>query len=175
MLLTGTFHRSLDEKSRFALPKRLRDALGHPGRNHNLYVAPGTDGSLGLYSEEALSRLAEQLAQGSPNGQDNRTFSRLFYAQAQSVELDRLGRIRIPPELLELARISKEIVLLGVRDHLEVWDKARWGEYLNQKLPRYDEIAENAFLPPGAPVPAPARAAMPDHEPTDYERPVLPR
>ena len=118
MLLTGTFHRSLDEKSRFAVPKRLRDALGHPGRNSSLYVAPGTDGSLGLYSEEAFSRLADQLAQGSPTGQDNRTFSRLFYAQAQNVELDRLGRIRIPPELLELVRISKEIVLLGVRDHL---------------------------------------------------------
>src|SRR5947207_13051024 len=133
MLLTGTFHRSLDEKSRFAVPKRLRDVLGHPGRNNSLYVAPGTDGSLGLFTEEAFSRLAEQLVQGSPTGQDNRTFSRLFYAQAQSVELDRLGRMRVPPELLELAHISKEIVLLGVRDHLEVWDKSRWEEYLHQK------------------------------------------
>lgn len=175
MLLTGTFHRSLDEKSRFAIPKRLRDALGHPGQTIALYFAPGTDGSLALYPEEAFSRLAEQLAQGSPTGQGNRTFSRLFYAQAQCVELDRLGRIRIPPELLELGQISKEIVLLGVRDHLEIWDKPRWENYLDQKQPCYDEIAENAFLPPGALVPEPMRVSQTETQPVTFERPIQPR
>jgi MraZ protein len=172
MLLTGTFHRSLDEKSRFAIPKRLRDALGHPGRQVTLYIAPGTDGSLALYSEESFSRLANQLAQGPPTGQDNRTFSRLFYAQAQSVELDRLGRVRIPLELSALGRISKEIVLLGVRDHLEVWDRSRWEEYLAEKQPRYDEVAEKAFSPPGAR--SEHSFASPDQS-VLFERPLQPR
>src|SRR5262245_45007998 len=135
MLLTGTFHRSLDEKNRFAIPRKLREVLVHPAHGAPLYLTPGTDSSLALYSEDAFSRLAEKLAQGSPTDQDNRTFGRLFYAQAQCVELDRLGRIRIPPDLLALGRLSKEIVLLGVRDHLEIWDKCRWEDFLSQKQP----------------------------------------
>lgn len=146
MLLTGTYLRSLDEKQRFAIPKRLRDTMGHSDRSV-MYVAPGTDGSLALYTEDAFSRLAAQLDHTSPTGQDVRAFSRLFYAQAQSVEIDRQGRVRIPPELAELARLSKEIVLLGVRDHLEIWDREHWQGYFTEKQSQYDEIAENAFTP----------------------------
>ncbi|HTN75648.1 MAG TPA: division/cell wall cluster transcriptional repressor MraZ, partial [Pirellulaceae bacterium] len=72
-------------------------------------------------------------------------FSRLFYAQAQAVEIDSQGRIRIPSELADLARLGKEIMLLGVRDHMEIWDKTRWDEYLNNQQPRYDQLAESAF------------------------------
>ena len=144
MLFTGTYLRTLDDKQRLALPKRLRDTLGQ-SPNIPLYLAPGTDGSLALYTEEAFTRLGQQLAQGSPVGPDLRAFSRLFYAQAQSVEVDSQGRIRIPAELAELAKLGKEIVLLGVRDHMELWDKARWDEYLNDQQPNYDSLAESAF------------------------------
>jgi MraZ protein len=144
MLFTGTYPRSLDDKQRLALPKRLRDALGQ-APHQPLYLTPGTDGSLALYTEEAFARLGQQLAQGSPVGQDTRAFSRLFYAQAQAVEVDSQGRIRIPQELAELARMGKEVMLLGVRDHMELWDKARWDEYLQNQQQRYDQLAENAF------------------------------
>jgi len=143
-LLTGNFVRVLDDKQRLALPRRLRDALGFPS-NKVLYLAPGTDGSLALYTEETFVRLAEQLDGGSPTRADVRAFSRLFYAQAQSVEMDRQGRLRIPQELCQLATLSKEIVLLGVRDHLEIWDSQRWNAYLDQKQQQYDQIAETAF------------------------------
>lgn len=144
MLLTGTFVRSLDDKQRFAIPKRLRDMLGYPSQTA-MYFAPGTDGSLSLYPEDAFSQLADQLNQGSPNRADVRAFSRLFYAQAQRAELDRQGRVRIPPELSVFASLSREIVLLGVRDHLEIWDRGRWDEYLGHNQTHYDEFAETAF------------------------------
>jgi MraZ protein len=143
MLLTGTFVRSLDDKHRLAIPKRLRDVLGQPLTS--LVFAPGTDGSLAVYTAEAFSRLGEQLAKGSPTLPDVRTFARLFYAQAQSAEIDRQGRIRIPPELVRLASLGEEVVLLGVGDHLEIWDRHAWESYLEDKQPRYDEIAESAF------------------------------
>jgi MraZ protein len=144
MLLTGTFSRVLDEKFRLAIPKRLRDALEcHSGGV--LYVAPGTDCSLAIYNERAFSCLAEKLALASPARQDVRTFLRLFYAQAQQVELDSQGRVRVPPELASLVGLKKEIVLLGVQDHLEVWSEDQWKNYLAQKQPHYDEIAETAF------------------------------
>ena len=146
MLLTGTFKRSIDEKLRLAIPKRIRDSLEQDGKAaSHLYIAPGTDGSLSLYTEEAFSKLADQLAGGSPVGQDVRAFSRLFYSQAQSVDLDRQGRIRIPQELAELASLSGEAMLVGVRDHLEIWDQKRWQNYVGEKQPEYDRLAESAF------------------------------
>jgi len=144
MLLTGTFTRSIDEKLRVAIPRRLRDALGcADGRV--LFLAPGTDESLALYTEEAFAQLADRLAQVPPTRQDVRAFTRLFYARAQRVDVDRQGRVRIPPKLAQLARLGKDVVLLGVQDHLEVWSAERWQSYLAEKAPHYDEVAETAL------------------------------
>jgi MraZ protein len=64
------------------------------------------------------------------------------------VELDGQGRVRIPPELAALADLDKEITLVGVRDHLELWNRERWQVYLAQRRENYDELAEKAFTPP---------------------------
>jgi len=150
MLLTGTFNRAVDQKLRIAIPKPLREALGPVGKGV-LYVAPGTDGSLAIYTEEALALLATRLAQASPNAQDVRAFSRLFYARAQSIELDSQGRMRVPPELAALAGLEKEAVLVGVQDHLELWQRGRWEEYVAERQSQYDQIAEAAFERPASP------------------------
>lgn len=146
MLLTGAFVRSLDEKLRLALPKRLREMLG-PDQT-SFFLTPGTDQSLALYTEQSLTALAARLASAGPAQQDVRTFNRLFYAQAQSVSIDGQGRMRIPPELAKLAGLAHEIMLLGVNDHLEIWDRGRWEAYLAERAPRYDEITERAFAGP---------------------------
>lgn len=147
MLLTGTFLRAVDDKLRLAIPKRLRDALIGDG-NPELYVTPGNDGSLAIYNATALEQLARRLAQSSPTKNEVRSFNRLFYARAERVEVDGQGRVRLPPALAELAGVTKEAVLLGVQDHLEIWDRARWESYLGDYSRRYDEIAEQAFQPP---------------------------
>jgi len=144
MLLTGTFTRQIDEKLRVAIPKKLRDAMDCPVGGA-VFVAPGTDGSLAIYGEEGFGRMAERLAAVSPTHQEVRAFSRLFYARAQCVELDRQGRIRIPAELAKLAELGKEAVLLGVQDHLELWSSERWEGYLAEKQSHFDEIAEAAL------------------------------
>jgi MraZ protein len=144
MLLTGTFARSLDEKLRVAIPRRLREAMQVP-EGGGLFITPGTDVSLAIYTEDALTRMAERLAQASPNRQDVRAFTRLFYAQAQRAELDGQGRVRVPPELAQLAKLEKDIVLLGVQDHLELWAAERWRAYVEDKQAHYDEIAETSF------------------------------
>lgn len=147
MVLTGTFTRSIDDKFRIAIPKRLRVALDCPGRG-SLYVAPGTDRSLVLYAEEAFERLAQRLALASPTQREVRDYTRLFYGQAQAAPLDSQGRIRLPRYLVELAQLRKEVTLLGVHDHLELWAADRWAAYLGEKQARYDEIAEAAFEVP---------------------------
>ena len=146
MLLTGTFPRSVDEKQRVAIPKKLRDALAEADLKV-LYVAPGTDGSLAIYTEAAFARLGERLANNPPTQQDVRAFGRLFYAQAERVDLDGQGRIRIPPELAKLAALDKDAVLIGVQDHMELWNRERWEAYLADRAARYDQIAEAAFGP----------------------------
>ena len=143
MLLTGTYERSLDEKQRLALPKRFREFLG--AQDAPLFLTPGTDGSLALYAGAAFARMAERLAAQSPTAQDVRAFGRLLYAQSQSVELDGQGRFRVPPELAGHAELGRECVLIGVGDHVELWDKGRWEAYLHQLQPRYDQLAESAL------------------------------
>jgi len=144
MLLTGTYNRGVDEKLRIAIPARLRDSLACPPGS-GLFVTPGTDGSLTLYTEAAFQILAERLSESPPTRQDVRAFSRLFYGRAQYVELDRQGRIRIPAELAMLAKLQREVVLVGVQDHLEIWSIESWRSYVAAKQAHFDEIAESAL------------------------------
>jgi len=144
MLLTGTFRRSIDDKLRVAIPKPLRAAMQCP-EGGALYVAPGTDQSLALYTEEAFASLAERIARVPPTRADVRAYTRLFFARAQRVEVDAQGRVRIPAELAQLAGLERDAVLLGVQDHLELWAAGQWDAYLAQKQPDYDRVAETAL------------------------------
>ena len=145
MLLTGTYGRTLDDKLRLALPKTLREALQG---EQQILLTPGTDGSLALFPGSAFTALAERLASRSPTGQPVRAFSRLLYSQTQSVELDSQGRIRITAELARWARLEGDIVLIGVGDRVELWNKSRWEAYLVEQQSQYDELAEMAFNEP---------------------------
>lgn len=145
MFLTGTYPRAIDDKLRLALPKKLRDGLG--GTEAALYLAPGTDGSLSLFCEAEFEKVAKRLQSESPHGKDVRDFSRLFFAQAQTVETDAQGRMRVPTELARLAGLEGEVVILGVRDHVEIWNRLRWEAYLASLQPGYDQIAERVFEP----------------------------
>jgi MraZ protein len=142
MLLTGTYERTLDEKLRLALPKRLREQLAEHGP---LVATPGTDGSAALFSQQAFTAIAEKLAARSPTAQDVRAFSRLLYAQSHRVVIDSQGRVRLPAELVRMAGLEGDVVLLGVGNRVELWNKSRWEAYLADLAPRYDQLAETAL------------------------------
>lgn len=144
MTLTGTYTRNLDEKRRLAVPKRLREEFDEKELT-SLYVAPGTDRSLAVYSPQAFQRLAARLEEKSSNQIEVRNYLRLFYSQAEKVDLDSQGRIRIPDRLAEFARLQRDVVLLGVQDHAEIWDRQLWEEFLAQHTPDFDEMAAQAF------------------------------
>ena len=142
MLLTGTYPRTLDDKKRMALPKRVRDQLGDP---ETLFVTPGPDQCLWLYTQAGLERLADKLDQAPATDAEARVFRRLYFAQTEAVDVDKNGRILVPERLVQFAGFQHDIVLIGVRDHLELWDGARWQQYLTQNAPRFDAVAEGAF------------------------------
>jgi MraZ protein len=142
MLLTGTHPRTLDEKKRMVLPRRLREVLEDPV---TLFVAPGPDQCLWLYTRAGLEQFAAMLDQAPATDAEARVFRRLYFGQTESVDIDRSGRILIPERLIQFAGLRHETVLIGVRDHLELWDAQRWQAYLAEKGPRFDAVAERAF------------------------------
>jgi MraZ protein len=145
MTFTGSYSRTIDEKGRVTIPKAIRAVITGGGDPSPVYLAPGTDGSLNVYTEEGFENLAQRLEAVSPTQLEVRAFSRLFYGQAERIQIDRQGRVRVPGELAAWAGLQREAVLLGVRDHLELWDRGRWEAYRGTIKPRYDEIAANAF------------------------------
>jgi len=144
MTLTGTYSRNLDDKHRLAVPKRLREEFSEKQLTC-FYIAPGTDKSLALYSPAAFERLGKLLAERPSNRADVRNFLRLFYSRAEKVELDSQGRIRIPERLVSFAQLQHDIILLGVHDHAEIWDKQLWDKFLSHTGPDFDEMATHAF------------------------------
>jgi MraZ protein len=142
MLLTGTHVRTLDEKKRFVLPKRIRETLGDP---ETLFAAPGPDQCIWLFTLAGLEQFAAKLDAAPATGAEARVFRRSFFAQTEAVDVDRSGRLLVPDRLIQFASLQHEVALIGVRDHLELWDSGRWQAYLADHAPRFDAVAEGAF------------------------------
>lgn len=144
MLLTGTHPRTLDDKKRLTLPKKVREQVGDVAQ---LFAAPGPDQTLWLYTKHELERLSANLDETPATDAEARVFRRLFFAQIEEVDVDRSSRILIPDRLAQFAGLAHEVVLLGVRDHLELWNAARWQTYIGKHGPKFDKFAEEAFHP----------------------------
>ncbi|MFN0050763.1 MAG: division/cell wall cluster transcriptional repressor MraZ [Planctomycetales bacterium] len=140
MALTGTYLRTLDDKRRLAVPKRLKDDFGESNLEY-LYIARGTQRSLVLYSPKMFTKLGEAFS-GSPS-QIN--YLRMFYSSAERVDLDGQSRIRIPDRLSEYAGLKREAYLLGVQDHAELWDREAWDDFSSANTPVFDELATQAY------------------------------
>lgn len=144
MALTGTYLRNLDEKFRVAVPKRLREQFGEKELT-TLYVSPGTEQSLALYSPAEFERLAQRLTEKSTSKPEFRNYLRLFYARTEGVPVDSQGRIRIPEWLVQLGQLKKDVILVGVHDHAEIWDRELWDQFLANHGPAFDNMASAAF------------------------------
>jgi MraZ protein len=142
MLLTGTHARVLDEKKRLALPKRIREQFGEA---QELFVTPGPDQCLWIFTQGSLEKLSERLDKSSATDADARVFRRLFFSRTEAVDIDGSGRILIPEGLATLGNLQRDVVLIGVQHHLELWDNQRWQQYQAEHGPRFDAVAEGAF------------------------------
>ncbi len=138
VVFTGTFERALDSKARCLLPKRMRSELGDGAI---VYLTPGTDRCLELHTVESLNQLANRANRSAAGAQRIKSFSRLFYAQAEQCDIDSHGRIRIPRSLMAHAELSKDVVIAGVGFNWEIWDSVHWKAYLQQHEDEFDRIA----------------------------------
>jgi MraZ protein len=137
-MLLGEYEHALDDKNRLTLPAKFRQAF-----SDGVFVAKGIDPCLLAYPPGAWDHFVEQgLAPLDPFSREARQMSRFMFAGATDTELDRQGRIMIPQPLVEHAKLRREVVVAGVRDHLEIWDRAAWREQLKEVEGSAELVAE---------------------------------
>ena len=137
-MLFGSCLHTLDEKNRLVIPSRMRGEIGT-----HLYIMKGFDGALSIYPESSFIKLSEELNSLSFNKKDSRSFIRAQLATVVELDLDKMGRVVIPGSLLNKYNISKEVVVLGAVNHIEVWDAKAYKEYEEEAESNFENIAEN--------------------------------
>lgn len=136
-MLLGEFRHSLDAKGRVFLPARWREELAT-----GVVVTRGLDSSLVLMTKERFNKRAEQLEALAHEHRINRDYLRMYYSGASEEKVDGQGRMSIPPILREFAGLSKDVVLVGVSDRAEIWDRERWETYRGRVESQLEDIAE---------------------------------
>ena len=122
-LLTGEFNHSIDPKGRLIIPSKFREILGE-----DFVITKGMDGCLYLYPSNEWKTLEEKLRTLPLTNKNARTFTRFFFRSAVDGGLDKQGRVLISSALRTFAGLEKDVVLVGVLERVEIWDKAKWDE-----------------------------------------------
>ena len=136
-MLLGEFNHSIDEKGRLIIPAKLRDDLGE-----NFVICNGLEGCLFVYSQEEWSKFVAELETLPRMSKDARIYKRYFFGSASEGTFDKQGRFLVPTRLRKSANLEKDVVLVGVQDHVEIWDKALWEEQSMVSEEELDAIAE---------------------------------
>lgn len=136
-MFIGEYTHKLDGKGRLLIPKKFREDL-----QDGAVVTRGLDDCLFLYTQKEWEKLAEKLADLPFSQSNSRAFTRLMLAGAMDVEVDSKGRIIVPEYLREFADFEKEVVIAGLYDRLELWDKGLWNKYKEKTEDNSSEIAE---------------------------------
>lgn len=123
-MFTGEYHHAIDGKGRIAVPARFRAELEAGG-----YVSRWIDSCVAIFPRQAWDQLADRVASLPVSDAGARTFSRFVFSGAFEIELDRQGRAVVPAGLREFAGLGEEAVVVGARDHVELWQPARWADY----------------------------------------------
>lgn len=133
----GEYQHSIDDKGRLIIPAKFRDALGS-----TFVVTRGLDNCLFVYPEQEWELMEQKLKALPLMKSDARAFTRFFLAGATECELDKQGRVNIPSNLREHAKLDKDCVVIGVSSRVEIWSKENWQSYAEKSEEAFDEIAE---------------------------------
>ncbi len=140
-MFMGEYHHTIDDKSRIVLPSKFRNALGE-----KFIVARGLEKCLYVYSIAEWEKLENQLKTLPFTKKDARTFIRSFFSGATECEFDRQGRTCLTSPLVCYAGLTKECVVIGANDRIEIWDKLAWEQFMEDNSDKLSDIAENLFM-----------------------------
>jgi MraZ protein len=134
----GEYEHTIDDKNRLTLPSRFRDAFAE-----GVVLTRGLDQCLDAFPRGDWDALvAGRLAPLDPFSKEARDLKRFFFSAAADAELDKQGRVLVPPALARHARLGREVVVAGVHDHLEIWDRASWNDTVTKVEGSADDVAE---------------------------------
>ena len=137
-MLLGEFEHTVDDKNRLTLPAKFRQALAA-----GVVLTRGLDACLNVYPGADWHRLVEgRLSPLDPLSGEARTLQRFFYGGAVETQPDRQGRVMLPPALIDHARLGREVVVVGLGDRLEIWDRAAWTKQLEEVKGSAEDVAE---------------------------------
>ncbi|MDD2207826.1 MAG: division/cell wall cluster transcriptional repressor MraZ [Bacilli bacterium] len=139
-MLMGEYHHNIDDKGRLIIPSKFRYELGE-----KFIITRGLDKCLFIYSSEDWNKIVERLKKLPFTNKDARNFTRFFLSGAAECEFDRQGRINITSPLVSYAGLTKECVIIGANDRLEIWSSHAWEEFLTTNEDDLSDIAENLF------------------------------
>ena len=139
-MLMGEYHHNIDDKGRLIIPSKFRNELGE-----KLIITRGLDKCLFIYSESQWDKIVQRLRTLPFTNKDARNFTRFFLSGAAECEFDRQGRINITSPLVTYADLTKECVIIGANDRLEVWSNNSWENFLEANEDSLSDIAENLF------------------------------
>lgn len=120
-MFLGQYHHNLDDKGRLTIPARFRDPL-----TEGVYITQGFESNLLAFTAASFERIAQRINQMSLTDPAVRQLRRLLFSAATLTEVDRSGRILLPPFLREVAGIQTEALLIGAGDYFEIWSPANW-------------------------------------------------
>ena len=136
-MFIGEYNHSIDAKGRLIMPSKFR------GDSFEIfYVTKGLDGCLRVYLEEEWSKFMSKINALPDSDKNARLFKREFLASSIECEVDKQGRILISSKLRDFAHLTKDVVIIGVSNYIEIWDKDRWNEYNSDDNESLEELAE---------------------------------
>jgi MraZ protein len=136
-MFLGEHEHTLDEKGRLTLPAKFRDSFPE-----GLVLSRGMDGCVYAYAKADWAELAARLTALGSLSRDERMIQRHFFSGASEATLDKQGRVMVPAALASQAGLERDVVVAGVHDHLEIWDRVAWRAQIADVEGRAEDVAE---------------------------------
>ncbi len=144
LLLTGEYQHSLDSKGRILVSNKIRSQIDVQKHGSNFYLVLGANGILCMYPELCFEQISLAVAPNVTAPDEAVAFERISFALASKVELDNQGRILINDRLRKRAGLMDQITLIGVRDHIELWNTEDWEQYVSNHMTQYQKQMSQA-------------------------------
>ena len=139
-MFKGQFSYSIDSKGRISIPAKLRKHVTAEA-NDTFVMTQGTAACIDIYPNDQWQQFEEKLLKLNPFNPMEAKFIRMIMQHASDDTLDSQSRILIPQNLIEYAKIEKEVLILGALKKIEVWNPKVYEEYLKQSDETYESIA----------------------------------
>jgi MraZ protein len=140
----GSYEYSVDNKGRVNIPARLRKYVS-PEANDTFVITRGYERCLFVYPQDEWNKLEQSIRNLTPTNPKHRYFMRTLLEQAIESQLDGQSRITIPKDLLRLAGIENDVLILGVLERIELWSPQIYKEYQKSQEESYESVAQSVL------------------------------